>query len=110
MSQRPCSEMSAWSNDASPFPGKTFEPKSPEPDHQDAGIFFATHDAWGILDTGATKIVMGSKFVSDFLQALDPKIRTQVNQSSCDVVFRFGNQGTVRSSPMICHGDSSLRP
>eukprot|EP00435_Cladocopium_sp_Y103_P045324 s1858_g13.t1 len=69
-----------------------------EPDHQAAEIFFATHDTWGILDTGATKTVMGSQFVSSFLQALNPEIRKQVQRSSCDVVFRYGNQGTLNST------------
>ena len=72
------------------------------PNHVDtipvADVLFATHDAWGIIDTGATKTVMGSKFVPEFLKSLKPHIRKQVQRCSCDVVFRFGNQGTLSST------------
>ena len=72
------------------------------PNHVDtipvADVLFATHDTWGIIDTGATKTVMGSKFVPEFLKSLKPHIRKQVQRCSCDVVFRFGNQGTLSST------------
>jgi hypothetical protein len=59
---------------------------------------FATHDSWGIIDTGATKPVMGNNHVASFLNAMDPTVRKQVQRCSCDVVFRFGNQGTLKAS------------
>ena len=98
ISQRNSTESPASANAAKPGQHMDSEPQCSISNHQEAGIFFATHDTWGILDTGATKTVMGSKFVASFLQALDPEIRRQVHRSSCDVVFRFGNQGTLRSS------------
>eukprot|EP00435_Cladocopium_sp_Y103_P012700 s1358_g3.t1 len=61
-------------------------------------VLFSTHDTWGILDTGATKTVMGSDHVKEFLEGLSPNIKKQVKRSSCDVIFRFGNQGTLRAS------------
>jgi len=72
---------------------------SPMPKSADvsAEILFATHDTWGILDTGATKTVMGSNFVSSFLQHVDPTIRKKIKRCPCDVTFRFGNQGTLKS-------------
>eukprot|EP00435_Cladocopium_sp_Y103_P035218 s2140_g9.t1 len=61
-------------------------------------ILFATHDTWGILDTGATKTVMGSDHVKDFLSHLHPSVKSQVKRSTSNVVFRFGNQGTLQAS------------
>lgn len=47
---------------------RTEVPKSPMSKIPDAAakVLFATHDTWGILDTGATKTVMGSDFVPGF--------------------------------------------
>ena len=78
---------------------KVAVPMSPTPksSQEDADAFFASHDTWGILDTGATKTVMGSSHVSSFLQHVDPSIRKQIQRCPCDVVFRFGNQGALKS-------------
>ena len=72
---------------------------SPEMDSAEA--LFSTHDTWGIIDTGATKTVIGSEHVPSFLQGLLPEIRKQVRRCRCDVVFRFGNQGTLKSEHAI---------
>ena len=74
-------------------------PKSPMPEHAHATaeILFATHDTWGILDTGATKTVMGSNFVSSFLQSVHAYVKKSIRRCPCDVTFRFGNQGTLKS-------------
>ena len=53
--------------------------------------------ATGILDTGATKTVIGSQYVKGFLNALSPELRAQVTRGPCNVLFRFGNQGTLMS-------------
>ena len=58
---------------------------------------FSTRDALGIVDTGATKTVIGSGFVANLLAALRPEVRRQVQRCRCSVVFRFGNQGTLES-------------
>ena len=49
----------------------------------------------GILDTGATKTVIGSHLIASFLGALSPALRAQVTRGPCNVLFRFGNQGTL---------------
>ena len=64
-------------------------------------IMFATHDTWGILDTGATKTVMGSDHIKEFLEGLNPTIKDHVKRCSCEVLFRFGNQGTLKSSQAL---------
>ena len=51
-----------------------------------------------IIDTGATKTVMGSDHISSFLQAINPKVRKHVKGCSFDVTFRFGNQGTLKAT------------
>ena len=75
------------------------------PIHDTAGAeaetWFASHDTWGILDTGATKTVMGSHHVSSFLKNLDPEVRQQVQRTSCEIKFRFGNQGTLKAAHAI---------
>ena len=63
----------------------------------EADMFFATHDTWGIVDTGATKTVMGSSHVKEFLENLHPQVKPHVRRSSSNVVFRFGNQGTLKA-------------
>eukprot|EP00435_Cladocopium_sp_Y103_P038581 s1016_g10.t1 len=64
----------------------------------EAELYFATHDTWGILDTGATKTVIGSHHVKDFLNHLHPEVKQHVRRSSSHVVFRFGNQGTLQAT------------
>ena len=61
---------------------------------RDELALFATHGTYGILDTGATKSVVGSALVPDLLRQLHPKVREQVKRCQCSVTVRFGNQGT----------------
>lgn len=59
---------------------------------------FSTFGAFGILDTGATKTVIGSQFVAAVLKSLKPSVRDeQVKRCPCQVTFRFGNHGTLES-------------
>ena len=72
----------------------------PNPSHKlatDECALFATHGTHGILDTGATKSVVGSDLIPEILRQLHPKIREQVRRCRCSVTFRFGNQGTLES-------------
>ena len=50
-----------------------------------------------MLGTGATKTVMCSNNVKEFLEGLQPEIKPDAKRSSCDIVLRFGNQGTVKA-------------
>ena len=63
----------------------------------EAAVCFATHGSYGVLDLGATKTVIGSNQVSDFLNSLHPKVRKTVKRCACSITFRFGNQGTLKS-------------
>ena len=64
-------------------------------------ILFATYDAYGIVDSGATKTVIGSEYLSDLLNSLKPEVRQAVKRCACRVLFRFGNQGTLESQQAL---------
>ena len=71
---------------------------SPNPTHMtDAQVFFATHGSLGVVDLGATKTVIGSNQVTEFLASLEPTVKDQVKRCKCQIVFRFGNQQTLKS-------------
>ena len=59
--------------------------------------FFSTQGTCGILDTGASKSVISSKLLPALIESLTPHVRQQVFRTSCDITFRFGNQGTLDS-------------
>ena len=62
---------------------------------------FASHETFGILDTGATKSVIGSDLLPDLIKGLKPKIRQKLFRCQCSVTFRFGNQGTLESKTAL---------
>ena len=57
----------------------------------------ATEGAEGVLDTGASRTVVGSNRVKEVLQGLDAKCRAGVRKVASSINFRFGNSGTLRS-------------
>ena len=64
---------------------------------------FASHGTSGILDTGATKSVIGSKLLPSFLEGLPKEVRSQLSRTSCEV-WQSGNfrqQSSVGNSPQI---------
>ena len=64
--------------------------------HSEAVLTAAVGDVKAILDTGASRCVMGSKLVGPFLSQLgDQKQHVRVAKSS--VRFRFGNNQTLTS-------------
>ena len=86
------------------------QPSERERRHMDQNIILQTdvssvsacsQGAEGVLDTGATKTVIGSRLISDFLKHLRDDVRKTVSRSPCDVTFRFGNQGTLRSEQAL---------
>ena len=56
---------------------------------------------FGILDTGATKTVIGSNLIKPLLDSLDSDLRKQVRRGSCEVTFRFGNLDTLESKQAL---------
>ena len=53
--------------------------------------------AEGVLDTGASRTVVGSQRVKEVLQGLDAKCRAGVRKITSGINFRFGNSGTLQS-------------
>ena len=53
--------------------------------------------AEGVLDSGATKTVIGSQLIGELLKALHPEVKNKVYRSSCEVTFRFGNLNTLEA-------------
>ena len=51
----------------------------------------------GVLDSGATKTVIGSNLVEPLLQSLQPEVKSRVTRCTCDVTFRFGNLSTLEA-------------
>ena len=72
--------------------------------HREAEAFISSSGLspnHGILDTGATKTVIGSELVKDLLASLDPSVRKMVSRSPCQVTFRFGNLSTSQSQQAL---------
>ena len=56
-----------------------------------------TVGAEGVLDTGASRTVLGEDRVEQMLQGLPQKCRREVRKVASEVTFRFGNSGTLSS-------------
>eukprot|EP00435_Cladocopium_sp_Y103_P075773 s29_g64.t1 len=68
------------------------------PDADEAeSAFFTTHGTYGILDTGATKSVIGSSHLPALIESFPTDVKRQLSRTQCDITFRFGNQGTLDS-------------
>ena len=73
--------------------------RAPEPVSELANAeptMFVSHETFGILDTGATKSVIGSDLLPDLIKGLKPKIQQKLFRCQCSVTFRFGNR------PRLC--------
>ena len=55
------------------------------------------HGVVGIIDTGASKSVVGQNRVQALVDSLPEACRNRVARRPSDTVFRFGNNGTLRS-------------
>ena len=71
------------------------EPVAEEP------ALFARHGSLGVVDLGATKTVIGSDLVADLINNLHPNIRKKLSRCPCNVTFRFGNHGTLKSEQAL---------
>ena len=59
--------------------------------------FFSAHGTYGILDTGATKSVVGSSHLPALIESFPANVKKQLRRTTCEITFRFGNQGTLDS-------------
>ena len=56
---------------------------------------FASHNAVGIVDSGASQTIMGSHQEAEFLSSLPAEARARSYESPAQMSFRFGNNSTV---------------
>ena len=98
--EEPC-ELRNPRKDAGPVVPHVVSRKEHEMGQSADWMLFATHGTFGVVDSGATKTVIGSSFVADLLRGLDPEVRKRVTRSECHVTFRFGNHGTLTSKHAI---------
>ena len=60
-------------------------------------VFLTSQGINGILDADATKSVVGSNLLVSLIESLDPKVRKHIYRIQCNIIFKFGNQGTLDS-------------
>ena len=72
-------------------------------------VCFATYDAYGVLDLGASKTVIGSNHVASLIRSLDEDSRAKLSRCSCQITFKFGNQGTLTSQQALIVPIGQLR-
>ena len=65
---------------------------------------FQTEESAGeaVIDTGASRSVIGSERVPGLLEAISGSLRTPVKRMASAVNFRFGNSGTLQSLYALC--------
>ncbi|CAE7424083.1 unnamed protein product [Symbiodinium natans] len=69
--------------------------------HSSAHALLSSGSVEAILDTGASRCVMGKSLVSTFLSQLSDVVRDQVKVTQSAVRFRFGNNQTLVSERRI---------
>ena len=60
-------------------------------------VFFVDHGSVAILDTGASKSVIGKKRLEQLMHSLPDEFRNKIFWQKSETVFRFGNNGTLSS-------------
>ena len=55
-----------------------------------------------VIDTGASRSVIGSERAPGLLEALSGSLRTPIKKMASSVNFRFGNSGTLQSMHALC--------
>ena len=76
------------------------EPDSNFPEH----AFTLSEECAGeaVIDTGASRTVVGGDRVQELVQVLSPFLKSPIKRVSSAVNFRFGNSGTLQSQYALC--------
>ena len=96
--------------------GRTTAPESPLPEDRELSpglsqsqgsshfgrtspetVLVVTEGSEGVLDTGASRTVVGSERLQEVLRGLSEKCRKGIKKVSSEITFRFGNSGTLSS-------------
>ena len=56
-----------------------------------------------ILDTGASRCVMGASFLKRFVHQFEDSLRSRIKVLPSSVRFRFGNNQTLTSQKKLLH-------
>ena len=83
--------------DSEQLPLKPLHPSETAVDTQICDVHFATAGTVGIVDLGASQTVIGDAQVKELIQNLPEKIQNQIQRTTCNLTFRFGNQQTLTS-------------
>lgn len=86
-----------FAGNLSPVRGEPIQvmPPMSSPDLRTDTIMFATAQAVGILDLGASQTVIGQQQVLEFLESLPADVRKLVHERPVEMTFRFGNISVV---------------
>ena len=76
---------------------KPLHPSEAAVDTQICDVHFATAGTVGIVDLGASQTVIGDAQVKELIQNLPERIQSQIQRTTCNLTFRFGNQQTLTS-------------
>ena len=85
-------------------PTPAFEPEDQKVVFSSPASVFLTEESAGeaVIDTGASRSVIGAERVEGLIQAISGGLRTAVKQVASAVNFRFGNSGTLQSLYALC--------
>ena len=76
---------------------KPLHPSEAAVDTQICDVHFATAGTVGIVDLGASQTVIGDAQVKELIQNLPERVQSQIQRTTCNLTFRFGNQQTLTS-------------
>ena len=91
--------------DAAPATEALEKNLSTEPDpFSPVSAFMLSEESVGeaVIDTGASRTVIGKERVSGLIAAISPSLQTPVKKVPSAVNFRFGNSGTLQSQYALC--------
>ena len=60
-------------------------------------VFFVDHGSVAILDTGASKSVIGKRRLEQLISSLPQEFARKISWQKSETIFRFGNNGTLAS-------------
>ena len=70
-------------------------------------VLVVTEGSEGVLDTGASRTVVGLERLQEVLQGLSERCRKGIKRVSSEITFRFGNSGTLSSKYALLLPSSS---
>ena len=86
----------AWKGSGKSAEGH-FQIRKPAQVQTDESVFVLTSGAEGVLDTGASRTVVGEDRIKELMSGLPVACRKNARKIQSGVTFRFGNSGTLTS-------------